>query len=151
MERAGIWEVPPFFLCRNSHYFYLFYHLPFGWVDVAIILLIVLGSNIVQPQILVTPLRILHIHTLFSIGIVTSLYVMLSALNDGVSAFMGADTTNDLESLSYIMMVKGSSFLSVIAYRPSRNLWWWLTLPPPTLFSSSLTLTLVRYLVESPP
>ena len=89
MECARGRSFTPFFLCHNYNYSYLLTPLSLGWKDIAIALLKFLGLNVIQLQIIMTHLIILHYHPLFDIVIIAAPYVLLSALNNRVAYFGG--------------------------------------------------------------
>ena len=97
---------------------------PSIWTDVAILLLIDLSSDTVQPQILVTPLIILHLYPLSDIGILAVLDVLLLAFNYRATTFVGTGPTKELDRGWDMMMVKCRSSLSAMVCSPPSKCWY---------------------------
>ena len=75
--------------------------------------------NVIQHQPLVDPLVIIHLHTLFDVGIVAVPDVLLLDLNDWAAALVGTGPTKESDRGLDMIMVKDRSFLSATVYNPS--------------------------------
>ena len=78
--------------------------------------MVVLVPNISKPHILVTPIVIPHLHTLFNIGIVAVLNVLLLDLNNRTEEFVSTGTRKQFYRGLYMVVVKERVLLSSMAF-----------------------------------